>query len=268
MPLLNLAIIGAYLKRARDALRAGPELVHEPQRPPAASRPQASQPAASKPAAPKPAMDWPANWSPARARHELVNAIAMVKNAGFTTPIADGDQLGISMKLPNGEALPLDSQPVARATSGAFVVFYALDRGDDFIFVTRGDMAKAGLTLHELHAIGLRNLAQQCNGNPGLTLLPQPEGHFGLVMGGNFEASLVLLDPLWEEQLKEHIPNGAIVGIPARDMCVFCDAKSRGGIAKVHEIVKRAHARGDHVISNKLFMRKEGQWRMIGQPGS
>ena len=272
MLILNFVVFGVYIKRARSALKEG-TLPLEEEAPPARMAPQPSPaPAASTgnvagPAGKLPA-DWSPSWSPARARHELASAIAMVKHAGLTSSardaIPDGELLGGSMKLPNGESLPEESQPVVRASRGAFGVMYALDRGQDFIFTTRGDMAKAGLTLHELHEIGLHNLGQQCNGTPGLKLLPQEGGWFGLVMGGHFEASLVLLDQIWDEALKEHIPNGAVVGIPARDKCVFCDAKSREGIAKVHDGVKRVYATGDHVLSDKLFLRRDGQWRMLG----
>jgi hypothetical protein len=80
-------------------------------------------------------------------------------------------------------------------------------------------------------------------------------------MGGNFEASLVLLDELWDGPLKQYTPNGAVVTVPARDMCAFCDARSAQGITELKRVAARVSKGGDHLISETLLMRKDGNWQ-------
>ena len=84
-----------------------------------------------------------------------------------------------------------------------------------------------------------------------------------MFMDGHFEASLMLLDDLWDEALASYAPNGFIVALPARDVLAFCDAKSDAGIAQLHDMVKRITAKGDHPISQNLYRRQSGTWHRL-----
>ena len=81
-----------------------------------------------------------------------------------------------------------------------------------------------------------------------------------LLLDGHFEASLVLLDDLWDEALASYAPNGFIVALPARDVIAFCDAKSETGIAQLRDMVNRITAKGDHLVSQSLYQREGGAW--------
>ena len=93
----------------------------------------------------------------------------------------------------------------------------------------------------------------------GLTLKPL-NNTYGLILDGNFEASLVLLDELWEGPLKRFLPNAPIVTIASRDICAFCDVQSPDGIAELKGIVERVYQGGDHLLSKELFTRSNGKW--------
>jgi hypothetical protein len=255
MPLLNVAPIGLYLLIARGALRAA----EEPQPPPA--RPRGPAPQARVPATPA---------APAirtGAAHELSGAIAYVKQAGIGRPpdvggeIPEGSRLRFEARLPDGVTLPPESEPILRATHGVFAVVYLLDQGDQYTWANMGQLARAGIDLEELHRIGVANLQRRTAGNPGLRL-NQGDGAHMLTMGGEFEASLVLVDALWDGMLREYAPNGPIVTIPARDMCVFCDARSLEGLKRVRTVATQPLADPKYSLTQKLFARRDGRWRV------
>ena len=62
------------------------------------------------------------------------------------------------------------------------------------------------MTPQALLQAGLRNLAKRVNGAPGLKMARNSAIN-ALLMGGHFEASLLLLDDLWDGALREHAPN-------------------------------------------------------------
>jgi hypothetical protein len=195
---------------------------------------------------------------------DLSRAIASVKLAGVATQ-AEGTPLQVSISDPRiapGQVPDIDL-PVMRATKGVFGVAYLVDRGDHYVNVSQSDLQRAGLTLEQLHQAAVRNLAARIEAQPGVALHPQG-AFFGLTMGGDFEASLVLVDALWDGPLKQHTPNGAMVAIPARDVCAFCDARSAEGIAALKQVVQRVTRGGDHLLSERLFLRKDGRWTVLG----
>jgi hypothetical protein len=144
---------------------------------------------------------------------------------------------------------------------------YAVDEGQHFSYVNLGEMEAAGMSVEDLHRVGLRNLAARINdGKPGLTLVPQASFH-ALVMGGDFEASLVLIDELWDGSLKQYTPNGPVVTVPARDMCAFCDAASAEGIRQLRTVAQQTTQGGQGLVSDKLLVRKAGNWQEFTDPG-
>ncbi len=202
--------------------------------------------------------------------HALLSAVASVKQASLDRSpdgrqVPDGAELRVRVPTaPGNEALDAAHTAIMRATQGIFAVCYLVDRGQHYTWATRGDMAEAGLDLEQLHSVGVANLLALANGSsPGLKLLPQ-DGFYGLVMGGQFEASLVLVDGLWEDSLRQYTPNGAVVAIPSRDMCAFCDAASEKGIAALRRIIERVTADPQnpksHRVSERLFVRRDGRW--------
>lgn len=89
----------------------------------------------------------------------------------------------------------------------------------------------------------------------------QPHGNiFAMFLDGSFEASLLLVDPLWDEALVGYAPNGFIVAVPARDVLAFADAKSAAGVAELRMLVGRLFPGGDHLISPDLYRRDSGRW--------
>ena len=100
--------------------------------------------------------------------------------------------------------------------------------------------------------MALRNLRKLVtSGQPGLKLqrLKGADGNGKAVrvtLDGENEASLVLLDDLWDRSFLKYIPNGVMAVIPTRDVCVFIDMASvtGGGLGDLVDVVAQ-NAPGD-----------------------
>lgn len=130
-------------------------------------------------------------------------------------------------------------------------VVYAQDSPDRFQFLP----ADFEVDLEELRQRALENLR---------ALLPPVEMHGGgpvfmLTAGGNFEASLLLLDALWDE-LAGHVEGEPVVAVPSRDVLILTGSASPEGIAQARELVARVTATGSHLVSATLLVRRAGAW--------
>jgi uncharacterized protein YtpQ (UPF0354 family) len=152
---------------------------------------------------------------------------------------------------PVAELSELDA-PVITDLRNGLLVAYLVDQGGHFRYVQGRHLADANLTKAALHQSAINNLATLLRDNGAKV---QPYGEvFAVFFGGNFEASLILIDALWDEHLADLAPNGHIIAIPNRDILAFCDAKSAAGLEELRQIVQRAKG-GDHPITSTLYRR-------------
>jgi uncharacterized protein YtpQ (UPF0354 family) len=157
--------------------------------------------------------------------------------------------------------------PVVRATGGLFGVFYAVDEGSHYTFVTNRDLEAVGIKVDDLHAIGMRNLTARINGEPGLHL-ERTRTFTGLGIGGDFEASLVLLDTVWAERLKGEVAGNFVVAVPTRDVCAYCDSRSREAIDALRMLAERLTSKGERLLCERLLLRDGGRWRFYEGPAA
>jgi hypothetical protein len=216
----------------------------------------------TKPAAPS-APEAPAARSPEDAREYISRAIAVVKQTGLQESRPGVDHLRMAV---DGVYMPESQQPVLYVARGGFAVMYAIDRGDHFVYLNRAELSQAGMTVEQLHEIGLKNLVAQTrkgDGRPGMSIR-QNGTFYAVLVGGYFEASLVLVDALWNnQQVRQVTPNGCIVAMPARDLLAFCDAGSAQGIADLKAFSQRASVKADHALTPDLFLCNQGQWSKL-----
>jgi len=107
----------------------------------------------------------------------------------------------------------------------------------------------------ELRSLACENLKR---------LLPKIEYHGtnGLYMvtaGGNYEASLLLLDSIWHGGQME-VQGDIVVAIPTRDLLLVTGSKDARGIEKVKQMVKKATSRGAYRLIPQLFVYRNGKF--------
>jgi hypothetical protein len=139
-------------------------------------------------------------------------------------------------------------------------VTYLVDAGDRFEYVQYRDLRASGLTIDQLHETAVRTLAAICQERLEIRAHSQI---FAFLMGGNFEASCMLVDDLFDRVLAPHLPNGYVAAVPARDLFAVCARDNAQGIRELRALVDRTWPRGDHLVSNKLFVRDRGNWRPL-----
>lgn len=153
--------------------------------------------------------------------------------------------------------LPPDRSPLLCDLGNGLCVAYVEDDGDRFRYLTAQD--RGDLDQHEFHAQCVENLADIARKQ----LAIQEHGAIhAVLMGGNFEASLILVDTLWDRGLRHLCPNGFVAALPARDVLSFCDVQSAQGIAELRQVVARLQAapEADHLLRPELFRRDGKSW--------
>jgi uncharacterized protein YtpQ (UPF0354 family) len=157
--------------------------------------------------------------------------------------------------------------PVCRPYAEGLLVFYLVDAGTDYRYVQYKHLEEDGISESELHDIGLRNLADLvCK----RTTRVQPYGDiYAVLMGGDFEASLLLLDELWDGEFRQFVRGDYAAAIPCRDILSFCDSSSPQAIEELKQVISRSYPSGDHLISDKIYVRRGTKWRPgIVEPSS
>jgi len=94
----------------------------------------------------------------------------------------------------------------------------------------------------------------------GTVKLQEHGNIYSLFLDGNYEASLILINELWDGLLVPYATNGFIIAIPARDIIAFCDINSNEGITELKQLNERVYENADHQLTNCLYKRQNSQW--------
>jgi uncharacterized protein YtpQ (UPF0354 family) len=182
-----------------------------------------------------------------RSKQAVLSSVAYLKRALPEEPLP-GEHL---------VELSYADTPVMKDLENGLLVAYLVDQGDSYGYVQYKDLETAGVGEPELHTAGIENLrllAEQ-------RLRVQQYGSiFTLLMGGTFEASMLLLDDLWERSFAEYVDGPFLVAIPARDVLAFGDASSPGAVIELNAVVERLIGAGNAELATMLFRRQGGAW--------
>lgn len=155
--------------------------------------------------------------------------------------------------------LPAEDSPVSRPLAADLIVLYAEDLPDRFVFVSKRRMEQLGLTAAELHELALSNLPGRL---PEIEIHGESPRHM-LTCGGNFEATLLLHDRLWET-LAESLPGTPMVAVPARDLLFVSGANWDGAHQFLSELATKELEDKRYALSQQVFVRTGGTWAAVG----
>jgi uncharacterized protein YtpQ (UPF0354 family) len=135
------------------------------------------------------------------------------------------------------------------------IILYAEDSPKNIRYVGPKDLELAKIERSELRALACENLKR---------LLPKIERHGtnGLYMvaaGGDYEASLLLLDSIWSSGQMD-VEGDIVVAIPTRDLLLVTGSQNPQGIEKVKQMVKEASTSGSYRLTQKLFAYRNGKF--------
>ncbi|MDJ0711782.1 MAG: DUF1444 family protein [Woeseiaceae bacterium] len=152
-----------------------------------------------------------------------------------------------------------DEFPAHSSLGNGLTCFYLLDRGERFEYVMSGQLQEHAETIESLHGQAVANLASLAESN---LVVRSYQDIFVALVGGNFEASLLLVDDLWDETYSHVVKNDFVAVIPQRDILAFCDSESEVGKAQLVETIARIWPSEDHPLSDKLYRRVDRQWEV------
>jgi len=98
-------------------------------------------------------------------------------------------------------------------------------------------------------------------------ILPEIEQHgegpwYLLTAGGDYAASLLLFDDVWNT-LSRSVEGDVVAAVPSRDVVLFTGVRSKDGIEWIKRKAHEIHEGGDHVVSQTLFRRVSGAWKVF-----
>lgn len=182
----------------------------------------------------------------ASSREFCLSAIAYLK----CDPPDDGAPV---VELPVGEG------PVIRPFGNNLHICYLVDEGDNFKYVQYRHLRDSGVTEEELHKNAIENLTEMARRNAKVQIYGNI---YAVLMGGNFEASLLLVDEFWSVWHCGLAPSGFVVAFPARDVLAFGDLSSHIAIQELNAVCERAaDNKVGHPLSFKLFRRVGNSWK-------
>jgi hypothetical protein len=169
----------------------------------------------------------------------------------------------LKTKVPEDDPSPVITtseadSPILRDLGNGLLVAYLVDEGNEFSYIQNRHIVGTGVTEAALHCVAVQNLASLADQR----LRVQPYGHiFAVLMDGNFEASILLLDSLWDSAFREYVDGDYLAALPARDVLAFGDALSSLAVAELQAVIARLEgSKADHVLSSCLYRRREGAW--------
>jgi hypothetical protein len=154
-----------------------------------------------------------------------------------------------------------DDSTVLRPLGHGLLVAYLVDEGDRFSYVQGLHLRQDRISPDELHDIGLRNLDAVATAHVEVR---ECGPCVAVLAGGVVEASLVLLDHLWDAELHDLAPNGVVAALPARDVLAFADGANADGVRELRSVVARVWPRGDHLLIDQLLRRRGRGWTQLG----
>jgi uncharacterized protein YtpQ (UPF0354 family) len=149
-----------------------------------------------------------------------------------------------------------DDEPVVANFGCGLLETFLVDEGDRFTYVQHRHLRGAGWTESRLRETAVRNLETLYDGN---LRIHQAGPTWALILDGNFEASLLTLDGLWDDVLNEYAPNGPVVAVPCRDVLAFCDVDSTDGVAALFRVIERVGP-ARYPIASQPLRRLGGRW--------
>jgi len=139
-------------------------------------------------------------------------------------------------------------------------IFYAVNEPQGLVFIEDHHREAESVSIEALGEIGLQNLHSLFRQELEVKKMGAV---YGIFVDGNFEASGLLLDELWDQQLRCYVSNSFVVAAPSRDVLAFCDSESTEGINALQKIIRRVHAESEnpnHLLSQNLYQRVDGKW--------
>lgn len=154
------------------------------------------------------------------------------------------------------EGVPLGE--IFSPLGGDLIVVYAEDLDNTTRYLTPSEVKSLGQSKSDVHSRAIENLRR---------LLPATEvfageGFFRLSAGGDYDASLLLLDELWTLGALP-LPDKVLVMVPARDVLLAASSFDQQGVANMRALAEQIASEAPYRLSHVLLVRRNGRFEVF-----
>jgi uncharacterized protein YtpQ (UPF0354 family) len=139
--------------------------------------------------------------------------------------------------------------------AGDLYMIYCIDSPKSITSLSKEDFGTLGIDEDRLRTLAMENLRR---------ILPPIERHgtgpwFLLTAGGDYVASILLLDEVWDE-LQICVDGDVVAVAPTRDVLLFTGSASAEGIQAIRQKAEELTRTEAHVVSSTLLKRLNNGW--------
>ena len=152
--------------------------------------------------------------------------------------------------------VPADQLPYTEPLVADLVVSYAFDLPALFMMASGDALAGLGVPLSEARGLAVANLERQLS-RVGFA----DRGPFRqVVTGDDLEACTLLVESFWD-QVAADADGEVVVGVPSRDVVLFCDSHSARGVAAIRAFSAAVMEDEDaYRLTDQLLVWRGGRW--------
>jgi uncharacterized protein YtpQ (UPF0354 family) len=172
--------------------------------------------------------------------------VPIVKDRAWLSEVGQASTGKGSVKFPENVYEDLNSD---------LVIVYAFDSPRNIRYLSPENLDSLNLKRSELRALACENLER---------LLPKIEvrgqdGYYMITAGGDYEASLILIDGVLSNNAME-VRGETIIAIPTRDLLLVTGNRDPENIQKMKDLVKQVSSDGtSYRLTDKLFILRKGK---------
>jgi uncharacterized protein YtpQ (UPF0354 family) len=188
-----------------------------------------------------------------KAGESLANIVPVIKHAGYIAEITQ------SLKQSDQDLTKLSLYH--ESLNPKLIVLYAMDTERNIRYMTETEISDLKLAPGQLRQLAIDNLA----GILPLFQIHGDQGRYMLMVGGNYEASLLLADAIWTKE-NFTVDGDFVVAIPSRDVLLVTGSRSAENLVRIAGVAKKIHAEAPYNISTQMFIRRDEQWHIFSSP--
>ena len=140
-------------------------------------------------------------------------------------------------------------------------VAYAVDLPGSLAFLTESQRKALDIPVADLRQLAAENLRRIA---PAIARIGEAP-HFMFAAGGTWEASLLVLDDLWDQQAKE-LDGDIVAAVPTRAVIMFTGSNCKEVVEALRKTARGVMAAGPYPVSNCLLVRRNGKWEQYDKP--
>jgi uncharacterized protein YtpQ (UPF0354 family) len=162
------------------------------------------------------------------------------------------DEVYFQQTGPDGLVVPC----VREHLVGDLWIAYGIDSPSSITSLQPAELDELGIPHGQLRDLAISNLRR---------ILPAVERHgdgstyYMLTAGGDYTASLLLFDEVWEEQIPS-VEGDIVAVVPSRDVLLFTGSENSNGLTEMLKAADRLTLTGSYLVSGTMLRRSNSRW--------